>query len=236
MQYIKKGNTQPADWEVWFTKATGERSYDYDKDRGAMRDLLKAREFLIKEQNGLCAYCQKKIDLHTSSIEHVFPKTSSKVLSTNYHNLVASCTQPPGIDAREIHCDPKKEHHMIVPIMLSIDSECKEIGGIFQVNKYFRASADGSISTKSGKTDGIDQVFIEVLNLNSEALKRKREKYLDGIIAVLDPGLSPVQKRIILINKIRILLLHLSHEYREYLLIYCIYKVRSLDQKIKALK
>jgi hypothetical protein len=91
MQYIKKQNTPPIEWDIWFTKAAGDRSYDYGNDNKSLTNLRQARQFLINEQHGLCAYCQQTISMENSSIEHVIAKEFNKELSTNYYNLVAVC-------------------------------------------------------------------------------------------------------------------------------------------------
>ena len=75
MQYINKSDSEPREWNAWFTTGTGRRSYDYAADQGGLADLPLAKAHLWQEQNGLCAYCQSKLPIENASIEHVIPKT-----------------------------------------------------------------------------------------------------------------------------------------------------------------
>jgi hypothetical protein len=46
-------------------------------------NLQNAQAYLIPEQNGLCTYCQQKIEIENSSMEHLTPKEHNKELSTS---------------------------------------------------------------------------------------------------------------------------------------------------------
>jgi len=63
MQFIQKQNIPPPNWDEWFTVAgnPGRRSFDYGADYTALTNLLHAKQYLIDEQYGLCAYCQQTI-------------------------------------------------------------------------------------------------------------------------------------------------------------------------------
>src|SRR5690606_6701896 len=93
MQYIKKQNTPPPHWDLWFTVPPNRRTYDYALESGSLPQLRFAKQFLIDEQFSLCAYCQQKIDINSSSIEHVIPKVYNIEFSTSYLNLVAVCNK-----------------------------------------------------------------------------------------------------------------------------------------------
>ena len=148
MEYIKKANSQPADWGNWFTTGTGIRSYDYGADYSALRGLTDAKQFLINEQNGLCAYCQQDISKDNSSIasiEHVVPKSINKELSTNYFNLVAVCNlKVKDSITNRLHCDNEKGSEVISPFIFYSDSSVSNTVN----NKYFEAYSNGQISPK----------------------------------------------------------------------------------------
>lgn len=185
MQYIKKGEKQPGDWDSWFTTGTGKRSYDYNLDFSGLNDLPKAREFLLKEQFGLCAYCQQRIDTSTSSIEHVIPKEFNLELSTNYFNLVAVCKTSPKdpVDGR-VHCDKHKLSKIISPLLF-VSNACVELTAN---HNYFLSQADGSIVPKHSlnlEDKKLAEIFIELSNLNHSNLKQRRAKdHLDKILEV----------------------------------------------------
>ena len=183
MQYIKKQNIPPTDWNDWFTKAAGDRSFDYGSDHGSLPNLSLARQFLIDEQNGLCAYCQQSIKLDNSSIEHVIPKEFNKEFSTNYYNLVAVCKhqlKDPSTD--KLHCDKEKGSNLIAPLIFLSSLDVTRTRN----NSFFEAWSDGTIAAKpSLSKDHKNQVeaFISILNLNHITLKEKRVKdVLDGLI------------------------------------------------------
>lgn len=183
MLYIKKSDAAPAGWDDWFITANGNRSYDYGRDFGNLTRLPEAREHLLKEQNFLCAYCLQKIDMTTSSIEHVIPKEFSKELSTAYTNLVAVCKNPP-LDnpGSRRHCDKEKQSEIITPFIFLENCQVKEDSN----NAYFSVGSDGSIFPKGTGTYEHRlqaEAYINTLNLNHSQLKEKRGKdYLRGII------------------------------------------------------
>ena len=122
MQFIEKLNTPPPQWESWFTTAVGRRSYDYHEDFDNLPGLKEARQYLIDEQHGLCAYCQRPIKLSNSSIEHIIPKQLNKYLSTAYHNLVAVCRDQQKDQNDRYHCDMEKSNRVIIPVILMSNS------------------------------------------------------------------------------------------------------------------
>ncbi|MCF8371120.1 MAG: TIGR02646 family protein [Bacteroidales bacterium] len=220
MQYIKKQNTPPKKWESWFTKATGERSFDYSQDYGSLTEIRFARQFLITEQNDLCAYCQKRIDINNSSIEHVIPKEHNKEISTNYYNLVAVCnSHPKDVFTNKLHCDKERGSLLLSHIIFYTNSDVSKNRN----NCYFSASADGTIRAKDHLTDNIKhqvEGFINILNLNHSALKETRAKdFLDGMIEEYH-SIPPHQGNTFWQIKFDRLLLDKSHPFRQFLLIY----------------
>lgn len=175
MDFINKSNLPPADWEKWFRTTMGVRAYDYGASYSVLRNVSKARAYLIAEQHHLCAYCQRKITLSNSSIEHVIPKDFNKSLSTNYTNLVAVCKQQDMDSKRRYHCDKEKGNKIIVPLIFLSNSAPSETTASY----YFKANSNGEISPK----DSLDEFskaqvnsFIEILNLNHENLTQNRTK------------------------------------------------------------
>lgn len=197
MQYIKKQNTAPRDWDSWFSKGDGSgavyRSYIYEQ----AHPQLKA--YLHDEQGGLCAYCQATISQSNSTVEHILPQSLNNELSTNYHNLVLVCA---GTTAGEKHCDKARGNQWILPLILSNKAgqhtdDGKDELKILELmnsqsfnalnsksNRYFKAHEDGRISAKSANEPYLEQqvtFFIEILNLNHKDLKEKREKAINAL-------------------------------------------------------
>ncbi len=220
MQYIKKQNLPPADWNEWFTKAAGGRSFDYGSDYGSLTNLSLARQFLIDEQNGLCAYCQQSIKIDNSSIEHVIPKEFNIELSTNYYNLVAVCRHPSkDPDTDKLHCDKGKGSNLITPLIFISSSDVTDQ----KSNCFFDALADGQITAKHTLSqEHIKQVesFISILNLNHKILKEKRAKdVIDGLIAAFG-SIQNHQKNDFWQIQFDRILLNKKHPFRQFLLIF----------------
>lgn len=183
MLYIKKTESLPGNWDVWFTTPNGTRTYDYGKDSGSLPRLREAREFLLKEQNYLCAYCLQKIGLESSSIEHVLPKEYCKELSTAYTNLIAVCRNPPlDSPSSRLHCDKEKLSKIITPFVFLRNCQVTAT----ENNAYFSVGSDGIIIPKGNATYEHKlqaEAYINTLNLNHSLLKDKRAKeYLHPII------------------------------------------------------
>lgn len=222
MQYIKKQNKPPVDWDWWFTKATKVRSFDYALDSSSLTRLQLAKEFLINEQNGLCAYCQTPLTIGNSSIEHVIPKGFNKELSTNYFNLVAVCNlRDKDPETGKLHCDNEKGSSLVSPVIF--DTRTASTGNA--VNFYFAAFANGEIRPRNGLPDVTRiqvESFIEITNLNHKILKEKRVKdVLNGLIDAYQsiPKNSHHKSRF-WPSQYKRIFLNPGHPFREYLLIF----------------
>jgi len=166
VQFIKKQNAEPADWNVWFTVPPNRRTYDYGVDSGSLPQLRLAKQYLINEQNSLCVYCQQKIDIENASIEHVTPKEHNQELSTSYFNLVAVCNRNQIKDSSgNFHCDRMRGSELIPPIIFHSNSEST----VIRLNSFFSAYSNGEIIANPDLKSSIkNQVegFINILNLN----------------------------------------------------------------------
>ena len=223
MQYLEKQNTEPNDWNKWFTVPPNRRSYDYAVDSSSLPQLRLAKQHLIVEQNELCAYCQQKIDVDNSSIEHVTPKEHNKELSTSYHNLVAVCNKNQIRDnvTQRFHCDRNRGSELVTPIIFYSNSKST----IDNINSFFTAYSNGEIIAKQTLESNVKnqvEAFINLLNLNHNTLKEKRAKdTLNGLTkayAGLAKGSN--QKRNFWGLQYNRILQDQRQPFREYLLIY----------------
>jgi uncharacterized protein (TIGR02646 family) len=221
MQYIKKQVNEPPEWYHWFTVPPNRRSYDYTQDSGALPNLRSAREYLINEQNGLCAYCQQKIEVEGSSIEHVISKAYNKELSTSYHNLVAVCNknQVKDLVTDKFHCDRNRGSRLIAPIIFYSNA----MSNSDRVNAFFVAYADGQIVANPNLDSELKpqvEGFVNILNLNHQILINRRSKdALNGIISGFR-AIPKCQRQNFLEVQYNRILHNPKHPFREYLLIY----------------
>lgn len=176
MQFISKTPLQPNDWDDWFTVPPDRRSFDYNSDRDAMPNLRNAKEYLLREQHFLCAYCQSSLSIDNASIEHCIPKSKNKSLSTSYHNLIVVCKTPiKDPYTGKLHCDKSRGNSSLPLFVFLGDSKCEITSG----HPYFEAGQDGYIRPNR-KNDIYTQFeiasFIEKLNLNHEFLVASRRE------------------------------------------------------------
>lgn len=144
-----------------FKKKNPKKAYnDLDKSNEGQELRSKIRDFMIKNQKGLCCYCCKSIDSENSHNEHIRPQKSYPNLSMDYKNLLVSCTTPAG---KELTCGNKKCDKYDSKLFISpLDNNC---------GNHFRYLFDGRIEGTSVK----GRYTINLLNLNSYDLIQARK-------------------------------------------------------------
>lgn len=155
------------------------------------------KTILEKEQNWLCAYCEIKVSLDESHIEHIKPKSDYKELKFDYHNFIVSCN---GKECRmdeeydgDIHsCGHKKdngfnEDKFLDPTLL------EDIGEYFFYDRY-----SGAIKASEKDKEKADYM-INLLNLDNISLNKKR---LNVIKAIRENLINKKISKQQLINKI----------------------------------
>jgi uncharacterized protein (TIGR02646 family) len=221
MQYIPKQNTEPTNWNNWFTKGTGHRSFDYGADYSSLTNLNQAKNHLLEEQHHLCAYCQQKLTSETASIEHVIPKEFNKELSTNYHNLVAVCKDSPKdtLNNRK-HCDKERGNKLLPSFIFYSNSEVTNTKN----NPFFKAYADGKILPKDNilpEDKAQADAFINLLNLNhTQLIDRRAKDFLNGLINAYQSLPSHQQNNKFWKVQFDRILLNKTQPFRQFLLIY----------------
>lgn len=200
MQFIPKQPNEPADWNLWFTRAdNGLRSYDYGRDVSVLHNLRNAKRYLVEEQHGLCAYCQKDMlpdgvitddALNRISLEHLIPKEYNKSVSTSYHNLVAVCNDP---QVGEKYCENARGSKVLTTLVLHSNCSVSATAN----HCYFAAYSDGQVLPKERLTSEIQkqvEAFISTLNLNHPLLKDRRKS--DALAGWIDASKNiPVNRR-----------------------------------------
>ena len=239
MQYIEKKIIEPADWVKCLTiqvygdndTVSEKRIYNYKDNGVGYIDTKAAKEILIEEQKGLCAYCQKDISKGNSTIEHVIPLSQSPNHQTNYHNLVAVCSNFTPDKSNRLHCDKSRGSLLLPPIIFHKDFTYpypKELP------LYFYSNPNGKISTPTFNPDKhnlsvYNQVvsFIEILNLNHDNLTDARANILREFERYL-PGKSDKLKKKFWSDKKDEIMKQLKHPFRQFLLIYCHQQIHGL--------
>lgn len=156
-------------------------------DRGPIREAL------IRDQGGLCAYCQRRIKAHEDpvtgrsqmKIEHWIPRAESEEHHFTWSNLLGVCL---GISDDEAPPDPEHDASGAAP--LSKTSHCdtsrrdrklflhpvQEQGP--DPREHLQYTKGGRVEPRGPDPRVVDD--IDALNLNARRLVRAREAVLDA--------------------------------------------------------
>ncbi len=130
----------------------------------------KLKDILIQEQNSRCAYCNKRIDSATSTIEHYIPRNGDNgdiSKSLEYNNLFAVCNTTKNLPYNKKTCDDRKGD-----LLLNIDPRNQSHIDTIKYDKKGTIS-----STNSNFNDDLNIT----LNLNSATLVSNRFCAFDAI-------------------------------------------------------
>lgn len=166
MQKITKGDEAP-ELSRWRRRHPGMHYNDIGVEDGDVRRSI--RRDCLKEQNGLCAFCCSPVSIDNGHNAHIRSKTLYPRNSLDWDNIVASCMA-------EEHCGmyQKRNDIPLTPLMPECELELK-----FYVSGKVHATTERAQRT------------IDVLNLNSADLCRKRKKALEDLVYSL--GFYPVE-------------------------------------------
>jgi uncharacterized protein (TIGR02646 family) len=212
MRYIKKQEAPPEftewkaqeneDWKpFWNSKATNFRN--------PQKEIV--HQSLLTEQGYICCYCQRRINLNNSHIEHFKPKDESRYpeLSLEYTNFLASCqkerinilvdedqedlvNQEQSYPENPVHCGHLKKNWYNERLTVSpLDPSCAD---------YFGYTQAGEIN---GKNEAAN-ITIEKLGLDNSKLTRARRKIIEGYLGGEELQLSKedIEKLITKLNQI----------------------------------
>jgi uncharacterized protein (TIGR02646 family) len=133
------------------------------------------KKYILKnEQNYLCAYCESKIELENSHIEHIKPKARDKFphLVFDYNNIVVSCNGNCHTEDEDTHtCGHIKDNEynnskFLNPVELE------------NIRDYFKYDIDEGKIISSEKDQNKSEYMITTLHLNEGGLPEARKKAL----------------------------------------------------------
>jgi uncharacterized protein (TIGR02646 family) len=133
------------------------------------------KENLKAIQNGLCAYCEIRVDTSIGNhLEHIESKSLNPHKTCEYKNIVCSCIKDSLFDSEDtnpVSCGHAKKSQIID--IKPTDVDC---------DKYFDFDLFGKVVPNNTLTSDEKQKAqntIDTLNLNCKRLKRQRESVLD---------------------------------------------------------
>jgi uncharacterized protein (TIGR02646 family) len=154
-------------------KVESKKSKIWDEDYKEKRKLKE--HILENEQNYLCAYCEAKVTLDDSHIEHIKPKSLDyDLLTFDYKNLIVSCNGTCfSEDKRSLTCGHKKGNDFDEILFLN-PTKIKNIRDYFIYTNNFYIAPSKLDKSKAKYT-------MDLLELNSfnNYLPEARKKALD---------------------------------------------------------
>lgn len=175
MKYIEK-KSEPEIFTQWKDQASDDWQPTWENLQNPEKQDL--HEALIHEQGSICCYCCDRIDMNSSHIEHLRPRSQYPDRSLDYMNLLASCHKE--IKPKQpIHCGHKKKDWFEEDQFISpLDPICEH---------SFRYTEAGEIlPTDDPKLREKAQVSIDQLNLAGKKLILQREGAIQGTLEDLD--------------------------------------------------
>ena len=185
MRHIRKGQ-EPQSLTDWKAIASDTPNCHY-------RDLRKPEkpelhQALLQEQGFICCYCERRIDLLSSHIEHLKPQCDCTDAETvDFTNLLACCQGEGEISLKPEHCGQKRGNQALK--ITPLNPAC--------VNA-FAFTEDGQILANSTQvTHEAAMSVIEVLGLNIRKLQRMRESAIQQSLADFDSFTDAEKQKLI---------------------------------------
>ncbi|MCX6877245.1 MAG: TIGR02646 family protein [Verrucomicrobia bacterium] len=145
-------------------------------------DSTELREHLWELQHGLCAYCERALNVGpgTSSIEHIVPKTANPQVTFQYTNLVWCC-----LDQNTCNLHKKGQH------FAGCDAAGRWSQGFIaptqeRCETSFTYERDGSVNPSQAADEPDATQTLRILNLNHQPLKTERLDYLLAVDIAID--------------------------------------------------
>ncbi|WP_150140964.1 retron system putative HNH endonuclease [Candidatus Enterovibrio escicola] len=168
MRFIEKG-CEPDSFLQWKELADDDWQPSYNDLRNPQKqDVFDA---LIRDQRGLCCYCESILKENDYHLEHLNPQSAGDGDALDFANFLCSCLRKTEKDD-PLHCGQKKGNEVL--LVTPLQSDCQS---------HFTFTGDGSIE---GNCDEANST-IKILGLDIPKLKMLREGVLD---AFNDPELT----------------------------------------------
>jgi uncharacterized protein (TIGR02646 family) len=175
MKHIVKG-PEPKEYIEWKAKACDDWQPTYNDLSGNVKDAVK--KALMEEQGHICCYCERRLSIDDSHIEHFRPQSEPAVDPLDYSNMLCSC-QHRLKKGEPRHCGNLKDHWFDDRLLISpFESHC-ESRFAFSADGRIRPSRDGDVAAET---------TITKLGLGIPKLNALREKAIEPF---LDESLEP---------------------------------------------
>ncbi len=188
MKHIDKRG-EPDSFTGWKALTSKEWQPMYRDMPGEIKNSIKSA--LMREQGFICCYCESRLTVENSHIEHFKPQSDPEVDSLDFDNMLCSC-QNQSKRGEPLHCGHRKGDWFHSELLISpLDPNCEDL---------FSFTGDGKILPRN-KNDQKAVETIGRLDLNIPKLVDMRAKAIEPF---LDEGLSPQEFRRLVIGYLKI--------------------------------
>jgi uncharacterized protein (TIGR02646 family) len=134
-------------------------------------DKQELRDYLVREQGGLCCYCMSRLHASRESmkIEHWRSQQGHPSLQLVYGNLLGACLGGEGQPEERQHCDTRKGSRDIKLNPANLDHRSEQ---------RIQFDVDGAVRSNDFE---LNAQLNEVLGLNLSSLKNRRKAALEGM-------------------------------------------------------
>ena len=182
MKWITK-SAEPGAFTVWKSKDKMSHRPNWKRVRPGIRSVI--HESLMSEQGYICCYCERRVAMDDSHVEHFRPRKQFGFLELDYSNLLCSCLreQAPG---QPSHCGHRKRNWFDEQMLISpLQEDCET---------RFRFTANGEIHPRSS-CDVAAATTINKLALDLPRLNALRKAVVDALCDLPKPGIERVLAR-----------------------------------------
>ncbi|MGO1398622.1 MAG: retron system putative HNH endonuclease [Brevibacterium yomogidense] len=173
------------------------RTLTYEEIPTPVKDDV--RRHLFREQNGLCAYCETRLDIAASKIEHFHPQSlpardagpscTTRIDAANLDrasvaigNLLLCCDGHEGEPARQTTCDTRKRNTHICDDAHNPKKLPDTVSSIIRV----RGDGTASLEVFPASPEAAQTAYDDTLNLNERRLVQIRRLVFAELIAQMN--------------------------------------------------
>lgn len=159
-------NDEPKQFSDWKAQDKMAHRPSWNRVPQPVRQVV--RQSLLNEQGAICCYCEGRVTMDDSHVEHFRPKGPDNEL--DYSNLLCSCGQD-GVTGEPRHCGHAKGSWFDETLLVSpLAPDCED---------RFRFTGDGRILANDG--DAAADMTINRLKLDLPKLRKLRSAAVDAL-------------------------------------------------------
>jgi len=174
MKYIVK-DPEPQALSEWKASSNDNWHPTYENLDSDTKSALK--KALMAEQGYLCCYCESRVTLDDSHIEHFRPQSDESVDPLDFSNMLCSCQS----QGKTLHCGHRKRDWFDDELLISpLDPSC-ESRFSFAYDGHIRPAQEDDVAAK----ETIERLGLDIRNL-VESRAKAIEPFLDDALTEED--------------------------------------------------